>query len=64
MRQHMPVPELDAATHRLRVVVEPTAQVASFSLQQLLTFPRATFSAALMCAGNRRSEMDKVGGIK
>ncbi|XP_068626738.1 sulfite oxidase, mitochondrial isoform X1 [Battus philenor] len=59
VRQHMPVPEVDAASHQVRVVVEGTGSVTTLPLQQLDQFPRATFRAALMCAGNRRSEMDK-----
>ncbi|XP_037298716.1 sulfite oxidase, mitochondrial isoform X2 [Manduca sexta] len=63
VRQHMPVPELDPATHRVKVSVgghDPR----TFSLQQLDQFPRVTLRAALMCAGNRRSEMNKVKPVK
>ncbi|CAH2050955.1 unnamed protein product, partial [Iphiclides podalirius] len=63
VRQHMPVPELEAATHRLRVVLDGFA-VESFSLEQLRRFDSASLSAALMCAGNRRSEMDQVKPVK
>ncbi|XP_052747496.1 sulfite oxidase isoform X2 [Bicyclus anynana] len=63
VRQHMPVPELDAKEHRLRVVlVGDTTTVKEFSLEELQQFPAARLSAALMCAGNRRSEMNKFTG--
>ncbi|XP_045538196.1 sulfite oxidase, mitochondrial isoform X1 [Papilio machaon] len=59
VRQHMPVPELDAGAHRVRVVLEDTGHSREFSLQQLRSLPAASVRAALMCAGNRRSEMHK-----
>ncbi|CAK1602573.1 unnamed protein product [Parnassius mnemosyne] len=64
VRQHMPVPELEAGSHQLRVVLAPTQQVSSLSLAQLARLPRAIVRAALMCAGNRRSEMHQVKPVK
>ncbi|XP_013133275.1 PREDICTED: probable sulfite oxidase, mitochondrial isoform X2 [Papilio polytes] len=64
VRQHMPVPELEAATHRVRVAVQATGAVRELSLAQLRRLPAASLRAALMCAGNRRSEMDKVKPVK
>ncbi|KAJ8735979.1 hypothetical protein PYW08_006635 [Mythimna loreyi] len=60
VRQHMPVPELDQSSHRVTVIVKNgTVRSKEFSLQQLSMFPKATVRAALMCAGNRRSEMNE-----
>ncbi|XP_022821957.1 probable sulfite oxidase, mitochondrial isoform X1 [Spodoptera litura] len=60
VRQHMPVPELDSSQHRVRVTIENGETVTrEFSLQQLDMFPRTQVRAALMCAGNRRSEMNE-----
>lgn len=60
VRQHMPVPELDAGSHKVRVVVKDARpRTAEFSLQQLRQFPHRSVRAALMCAGNRRSEMNE-----
>ncbi|XP_052750154.1 sulfite oxidase isoform X2 [Galleria mellonella] len=67
VRQHMPVPQLDASKHRLRVVVRggtSRTKTFEFSLRDLHRFPTTSLRAALMCAGNRRSEMDKVKPVK
>ncbi|XP_013177287.1 PREDICTED: probable sulfite oxidase, mitochondrial isoform X2 [Papilio xuthus] len=64
VRQHMPVPELEAGSHRVRVVVEETGATRELSLHQLQRLPAATLRAALMCAGNRRSEMHHVKPVK
>ncbi|VVC95282.1 unnamed protein product [Leptidea sinapis] len=60
VRQHMPVPELDARTHQLQVMVRlgEGERRFQFSLGELEQFPSVTVRAALMCAGNRRSEMN------
>ncbi|XP_026317876.1 probable sulfite oxidase, mitochondrial isoform X2 [Hyposmocoma kahamanoa] len=61
VRQHMPVPELEASSHKLRISIEQGGRSTSrdFSLEDLDKFPQSQLSAALMCAGNRRSEMNK-----
>lgn len=63
----MPVPDLSASEHTLRVtVVGDGVRTTEFTLQELEQFQRTAVRAALMCAGNRRSEMDKVlvvGGL-
>ncbi|CAH2235979.1 jg2053 [Pararge aegeria aegeria] len=65
VRQHMPVPDLDAEQHKLKVVlVGSSTIVREFSLQDLHRFRPATVNAALMCAGNRRSEMNEVKPVK
>ncbi|XP_012543925.1 sulfite oxidase isoform X2 [Bombyx mori] len=65
VRQHMPVPELDADDHRLKVTVKGSKiRTEEFSLRDLDKFRRVTTRAALMCAGNRRSEMNEVKPVK
>ncbi|KAJ8735925.1 hypothetical protein PYW07_007545 [Mythimna separata] len=60
VRQHMPVPELDQSSHRVKVIVKDGGVTSKeFSLQDLSRFPKGTVRAALMCAGNRRSEMNE-----
>ncbi|CAH0727684.1 unnamed protein product, partial [Brenthis ino] len=60
VRQHMPVPDIDPNTHKLKVtIVGDTDNVKEFSLEDLSMFPTETLDAALMCAGNRRTEMNK-----
>lgn len=60
MRNHLPVPEVDVNTYRLEVEVEGTDRYLSFSLDDLKKLPKTTIVATLMCAGNRRSDMNKV----
>lgn len=60
MRNHLPVPEVDVNTYRLEVEVEGTDKYLSFSLDDLKKLPKTTIVATLMCAGNRRSDMNKV----
>ncbi|CAH0592740.1 unnamed protein product [Chrysodeixis includens] len=60
VRQHMPVPDLDAEQHRLQVIIKDgRTRTLDFSLKQLQMFPKGSVRAALMCAGNRRSEMNE-----
>ncbi|KOB70847.1 Sulfite reductase [Operophtera brumata] len=65
VRQHLPVPDVNPATHKLRVTrvgrsVVSGAVCREFTLEQLSKFRKGRIRAALMCAGNRRSEMSKV----
>ncbi|XP_068598095.1 sulfite oxidase, mitochondrial [Brachionichthys hirsutus] len=63
-RNHLPVPQVDPASYRLHV--EGLARgVLTLSLEELKTrFPKHTVTATLQCAGNRRSEMNKVKRVK
>lgn len=59
----MPVPDIKADEHKLKVVhvgSRNSTTVKEFSLKDLSKFRPATLNAALMCAGNRRSEMNQV----
>ncbi|CAB3256168.1 unnamed protein product [Arctia plantaginis] len=61
VRQHMPVPELEAKDHKLEIIVKNgNTHTKVFDLEQLgKMFPQSEVRAALMCAGNRRTEMSK-----
>lgn len=61
VRQHMPVPELEEDEHTLKITIKNgTTRFKEFNLQELVQlFPSGEVRAALMCAGNRRSEMNK-----
>ncbi|KAJ7999278.1 hypothetical protein DPEC_G00213770 [Dallia pectoralis] len=68
-RNHLPVPQVDANIYRLHVEVlpgvTPGVTPLSLSLDELKTrFPKHTVTATLQCAGNRRSEMNKVKPVK
>ena len=62
VRTHGPVPEVEPSSYRLTIgglVREP----ASLSLGDLGRFERVEVTAALQCAGNRRSELGAVSPI-
>ncbi|KAI4827804.1 hypothetical protein KUCAC02_031173 [Chaenocephalus aceratus] len=63
-RNHLPVPQVDAASYHLHIEGLPGG-VLTLSLEELKTrFPKHTITATLQCAGNRRSEMNKVKQVK
>lgn len=63
-RNHLPVPQVDPGSYRLYVEGLPGGALA-LSLEDLKTkFPKHTVTATLQCAGNRRSEMNKVKQVK
>ncbi|XP_045493454.1 sulfite oxidase isoform X2 [Colias croceus] len=66
VRQHMPVPPIDPSKHKLKIHIKGAKNKSyEFSLTQLeKKFKKVEVSAALMCAGNRRSEMNKVKPVK
>lgn len=65
-RNHLPVPHIDPSTYQLKVEVEGLpGEGLSLSLDDLKTrFPKYTVTATLQCAGNRRSDMNKVKQVK
>ena len=60
IRCHGPIPELDAATHRITVqgMVAQTLSLSVAELQQ--RFAHRTITATLQCAGNRRADLQPV----
>ncbi|XP_024125527.1 sulfite oxidase, mitochondrial [Oryzias melastigma] len=63
-RNHLPVPQVDPASYQLQVEGLPGGGV-TFSLEDLKTrFPKHDVTATVQCAGNRRSEMDRVKQVK
>lgn len=60
VRNHLPVPEVDGDSYRLEIEIEGTDRNLSFSLDDLKKLPKTTIVATLMCAGNRRADMNKV----
>ncbi|GJQ88137.1 hypothetical protein Trydic_g13143 [Trypoxylus dichotomus] len=60
VRNHLPVPNIDPETYELEIEIEGEEKILKLSLEDIMKLPRHTISATLMCAGNRRSEMDKV----
>lgn len=59
VRNHFPVPALDAATWRLRLDLRPgAAEPLVLSLGELQTLPRHAVTVTLECAGNGRTTLD------
>ena len=63
VRCHFPIPQLDAASWKLRVE-GAVANAAEFNLEELRAMPRHTIPATMECAGNGRSHLEpKVKGV-
>lgn len=63
-RNHLPVPKVDPETYKLEIEGLPGGAVA-LTLDELKSrFPKHTVTATLQCAGNRRSDMNKVKQVK
>ncbi|XP_065098003.1 sulfite oxidase, mitochondrial [Paramisgurnus dabryanus] len=63
-RNHLPVPKVDPETYKLEIEGLPGGVVA-LTLNELKSrFPKHTITATLQCAGNRRSDMNKVKHVK
>ncbi|KAL6464779.1 hypothetical protein MHYP_G00270960 [Metynnis hypsauchen] len=63
-RNHFPVPQVDPSKYRLQIEGLLGGTV-SLTLEELKSrFPKHTVTAALQCAGNRRSDMHKAKQVK
>lgn len=61
VRNHLPVPDIDASTYELELFDEESQKEKTLTLKDIKKYPKQTVTATIMCAGNRRSEMIKVG---
>ena len=65
VRNHLPVPDVDAKTYRLDVDVGKGAKSLKLSLDDLKKkFKHYTVEVAIQCAGNRREEMNAIEKVK
>lgn len=64
MRNHLPVPDIDAANYELEVEIENENITKTLKLKDIRKLPKHDVTAAIMCGGNRRSEMTKVKAVK
>lgn len=65
VRNHLPVPKINADEYRLQICGLNGEKVAEFSLDDLKTkFPKHSVAATMQCAGNRRDEMTAVKPVK
>ncbi|MBN3291953.1 SUOX protein, partial [Polypterus senegalus] len=64
-RNHLPVPHVDPASYKLEISGTGLPDTLTLTLNDLKTkFTKHTVIATLQCAGNRRSEMNKVKTVK
>lgn len=64
VRNHLPVPDIDEKTYELEITGEGM-KTMKLSLEDLKTkFSKHTITATMQCAGNRRSEMNKIKLVK
>lgn len=64
MRNHLPVPEVDEDSYELEIEVENEQEAKTLTLKDLKALPKHNVTAAIMCGGNRRSEMTQVKPVK
>lgn len=64
MRNHLPVPEIDAESYELDIEIEGTDKTKTLTLKDIRALPKHHVTAAIMCGGNRRSEMTSVKAVK
>lgn len=69
VRNHLPVPLIDERKHELEIEIETNKsgtkqQVKVLTMADIKALPKYSVTAAVMCGGNRRSEMTKVKGVK
>ncbi|XP_076650743.1 sulfite oxidase [Halictus rubicundus] len=63
VRNHLPVPDVDLKTYTLELAVEETTK-KRLSFEDIQKYPKYTITNAVMCAGNRRSEMAQEKPLK
>lgn len=64
VRNHLPVPEVDADSYELEIEIEGSDKTAVLQLADIKALPKVNVTATIMCGGNRRSEMTEVKAVK
>nr|XP_022903826.1 probable sulfite oxidase, mitochondrial [Onthophagus taurus] len=66
VRNHLPVPYVDPETYELEIEVDNGTNniKKTLKLEDLKKLPKHTINATIMCAGNRRSEMNRIKEVK
>jgi len=64
VRNHLPVPEIDAKAYELEVAGMGVKSELNLSLDELKKFPKHKIVATIQCAGNRRAEMRATRNLK
>lgn len=61
MRNHLPVPDIKVTDYELEIEIENGKRPpVVLSFDDIKALPKTSITAAIMCGGNRRSEMNKV----
>ncbi|XP_014478463.1 PREDICTED: probable sulfite oxidase, mitochondrial isoform X3 [Dinoponera quadriceps] len=63
VRNHLPVPEVDLKDYTLELTIEGETK-ETINFDELKRYKKHTITAAVMCGGNRRSEMAKVKKLR
>ncbi|KAL7307952.1 hypothetical protein TKK_0000044 [Trichogramma kaykai] len=56
VRNHLPVPYIDEENYELELAAEEKT-MKTFNIEDIKKYPQHTITSAIMCGGNRRSEM-------
>lgn len=65
IRNHLPVPEVDIKTYEIEFVNEKNGKTLSLTFDELSKrYETTEVTAAIMCGGNRRSEMMEIKTVK
>ncbi|KAF7405175.1 hypothetical protein HZH66_004081 [Vespula vulgaris] len=63
VRNHLPVPEIDLKTYVIDIAIEENTK-KTLDFEAIKKYPKYTVTSAIMCGGNRRSEMAEVKPLK
>lgn len=63
IRNHLPVPQIDLKDYKLELAIEEKIK-KTLDFEAIKRYDKHTITAAIMCGGNRRSEMSKVYAIQ
>jgi sulfite oxidase len=64
VRNHLPVPKVDAESYNLEITADNLKTPVKISLKQLQQLPQIDVVATIQCAGNRRNEMTKYKSVR
>lgn len=63
VRNHLPVPQIDLKDYTLELAIEGMTK-KTLDFKAITKYEKRTITAAVMCGGNRRSEMSKIKQLK
>jgi sulfite oxidase len=65
VRNHLPVPDIDAKNYVLEIAIEGRDEPLRLTLDDLISkFPKHEVDVTLQCAGNRRTDLNKVKEVR